>query len=311
MQQDTGQVRPHGGGDNGGMHAATNPSSPPLRRVQVFTLRPHDAGTRALLSALRLDGAQAYNLAPLRLVAIPPEAFARQADPLAGASHWLFTSPAAVRMAASLAARAGLDLFAPGAALAQAGAAGRVFAPGPGSAEALQRLGITAQVPVGRYDSEGILALPALSGPLQGHVVIVGAPGGRGLLAPALRERGARVTLFHVYARQPRPLPARHLARLAAAPQAVLVASSGAMLAALVAQLRGRRREVIPRAGLVVASTRLQAQARELGFRTILVAGSARPADLHRVTLALVSSAAPAPGRPRPAAGRARPDRLA
>lgn len=249
--------------------------------MQVFTVRPRDRGTRRLLAALRAAGADAFNLAPQRLVACPAPDVGRRIEDLGDASHWLFTSPAAVRIAARQDDRSGLALFAPAGSLARAGAAGRVFAPGPGTAAELLHLGIAPTVPDQRYDSEGLLALPALGEPLEGHVVIVGAPDGRGLLAPSLRERGAKVTLLHVYARVSQPLPRRELARLCGTDCPLLVASSGALLDALLAQLDTRRRQrLASRSAMVVASGRLATQAREAGFTDVTTATSARPEDL-------------------------------
>src|SRR5690606_35986833 len=139
-----GQARNAGrGGDNDGMQRARNRSSgPPLAGRQVFTLRPADAATRRLIASLRADGAHAVNLASMRLVAAGTRDFVGQLPALADASHWLFISPAAVRMTARLSKRVGIDLFAAGGALAQAAVSAQVFAPGPGTAQALAELGI-------------------------------------------------------------------------------------------------------------------------------------------------------------------------
>ncbi len=255
--------------------------SSPLAGVQVSTLRTADPGTRWLLAALRDAGAEARNLASMRNVPTGVQAFAEALAPLSDASHWLFVSPAAVRTAADLSARGHAGLFAVDGPLRQASAAGRVFAPGPGTAAALRDNGVEALIPARHYDSEGLLQLPALASPLKGHMVIVGAPDGRGLLGPALRERGARVSLLHAYERRPRRLPRRRLAALSAAPRPLLIASSGALLDALMAQLSPRQRARLQAtASMVVASERLRAHARTLGFTDIAVAASARPADL-------------------------------
>lgn len=276
--------------------ARNRPSAPPLAGRQVFTLRPADAATRELITRLRADGADAVNLASMRLVAADTGDFVAQWPALADASHWLFISPAAVRMAARLSMLARIDLFAASGALAQAAAQGQVFAPGPGTAQALAELGIAAQVPTQRYDSEGLLAMPSLAAPLAAHVVIVGAPDGRGLLQPALQSRGARVSPFHVYRRLPRRLPARQRAALLTAGKPLLIVSSGAMLDALTGQLDApglaRLRQ---QAQLVVASDRLRAHALSSGFHDVHVAGSARPDDLRHTALSLSPAS---PGTP-------------
>lgn len=265
----------------------------PLADLDVFTVRPADPSTRALVAALRADGARVVNLSPLRLAAVDASEFIDQWAALRrDASHWLFTSPAAVRVAARLARRTDADVFGDHEALAQAAAVGGVFAPGPGTASALAKLGIAAQIPSQRFDSEGLLALPGLAAPLTGHVVLVGAPQGRGLLQPTLLERGARVSLLNVYRRRAQPLPARQLAALAATANPLLIASSQAMLDALAAQLGERRwMHLSPRAQLVVSSARLSEHAaKRLGFRHVSVAQSARPDHLHQAALAMAKT---------------------
>lgn len=260
----------------------------------VVSLRP--AGqARQLRRWLHRQGAQLRNLPLLQLRARAVSAADRQAA--ADARYWLFTSPAAARFCASRLP----EQFVAGSALAGAAAAGRVFAPGPGTASALAGHGITpVQVPTGSYDSEGILDLPGLAGPLHDTVALVGAPHGRGMLAPALRERGARVYALHVYRRLPARLPARRLAslpRLRAGMAAI--ASSARMLEQLVqvlppAQLR-HWRDHVP---LLLASQRLADLAIELGFRHVHVAGSAMTADLQAALLRLAGAGGwPAHGR--------------
>lgn len=262
----------------------------PLSGCDIFTLRANDGSTRRLVRMLRADGARASNLAPLRLVACEPATIAEALPALADASHWLFISPAAVRIAARLSSRSAAGLFTPDGALARAGAEGRVFAPGPGTAKELADHGIAAQIPTERYDTEGLLALPGLSAPLSAHLVLVGAPDGRGLLQPSLQARGARVNVLHVYERRRQRVSARQLAALAAACRPLLVASSGAMLDALVTQLDERQRaRILQRAQVVVASERLREHACTLGFRDAWAARSARPADLHQTALTVAN----------------------
>src|SRR5262249_22303602 len=93
-----------------------------------------------------------------------------------------------------------------------------VLATGSGSAAALRRRGVTQVLwPTARQDSEGLLALPALARVRGQHIAVIGAPGGRELLAPALRRRGARVQFVAVYRRIAPRLDRRHLAALARA----------------------------------------------------------------------------------------------
>ena len=75
-----------------------------------------------------------------------------------------------------------------------------VIAVGNKTRDTLVAEGIQAQVPF-RADSEGLLAMPALSAPDARDVVIVKGEGGRELLASELTRRGARVTEWVCYRR--------------------------------------------------------------------------------------------------------------
>ncbi len=256
---------------------------------QVFTLRPAD-DSRALLRRLRASGAEARNLPVLRLYGEPAsERLAIALKRMRADDRWLFSSPVAVRHAARIDAELGGRLFGSGAILAPAARAGRVFAPGPGTARALARLGVSgARSPIERFDSEGVLALSELAAPLSGALHLVAAPGGRGLLARTLAERGARVEPVWVYRRESVSLPARLHAALEAATRPLLLASSQAALHALIADLHpDLLRRLRAHAGLVVASPRLAEQAQQLGFECVRVAASARPEALVAAAIEL------------------------
>ena len=76
------------------------------------------------------------------------------------------------------------------------------FAPGPGTAESLEAVGITgARVPATTFDSEGLLALPELVAPRGKRVVIFRGDGGREQLGETLRARGAIVDYVGCYRR--------------------------------------------------------------------------------------------------------------
>jgi uroporphyrinogen-III synthase len=181
---------------------------------------------------------------------------------------WIFSSPAAVRFAHRLAAPLRLGNA-------------RVFALGTGTGAALARQGIEALAPSGRGESESLLALPALTDVRGRRIAVVGAPGGRDLIAPALRERGATVELVHVYERLRPRLTRRHFDALAAASDPlVMLVSSGEALANLGTLLPDALLRRLRAQGLVVSSARLAAQARAAGFADVSIADSAAPRDL-------------------------------
>ena len=191
----------------------------------------------------------------------------------------IFTSPAAVRFAWKL---------QPQLRFARTTS---VFAPGGGSARALQRRGVAqAAFPSHRQDSEGLLDLPPLQHVRRRRIALIGAAGGRELLAPLLAARGARVQRIDVYRRTPPRLTRRHLDALrnAVAPRISLFSSAAAL---------GHLRDALPRelfvrlAGddCVASSARIAAAARGFGFERVHVAAGPAPAQLLAVACAVLS----------------------
>ena len=229
----------------------------------IVLTRPAGSARAFSLRARRL-GADARVLPGLSLSAAVDVAAARAALRSAtGFDDWIFISPAAARFAFQLAP----DLK-PGTA--------RVFAVGAGTRRALARHGLDALVPTTTSDSEGLLALPSL-GAVQGRrIALVGAPGGRDLIAPELRRRGATVEPIHVYRRARPRLSRRHFDALEHAPEPwITLLSSGEALANLVDLLPPALLERLRRQILVVSSARLATLAREHAFARVAVAESA------------------------------------
>jgi len=77
-----------------------------------------------------------------------------------------------------------------------------VFAPGPGTAAALVAAGVAnPTIPDTTFDSEGLLALPALTAVTGKRVLIFRGEGGRTVLGDTLRARGATVDYVDCYRR--------------------------------------------------------------------------------------------------------------
>lgn len=235
----------------------------------LIVTRPTLTAT-ALRRAVRRGGAQPLSLPGLALAAAPDPAAARGAlEAAREASIWIVTSPAAVHF---------MRRLAPGVVPA---AHTRVLAVGRGTARALGRLGIAAVAPERGEDSEGLLALPDLRDPAGQRIALIGAPGGRGLLAPTLTERGAEMRAVHVYRRlPPRWRRAQLDAVLAALPPAATLLSSAEALGHLTTRLPPEVRRHLQALPLIVSSERLSARAREAGFDDIRVAASPAPGDL-------------------------------
>lgn len=184
------------------------------------------------------------------------------------AARVVVTSPTAVRAARSLQPL-------------QAGQDQRWFAVGSGTAAALRRAGVTAVESPSRMDSEGLLALPGLQDLSGVELGFISAPGGRGVLVPALQARGARVLRVDVYERvaiAPSPRSVKQLLALTA--PTVIALSSAEALETILAALPAAARDRLMRSRVVAASERLAELARQWGFAKVTVAASARPRDL-------------------------------
>jgi len=233
-------------------------------RVIVIT-RP--AGTAsAFARQVRARGGVPLLLPGLSLRASEGDARTPLREALRGDDLLLFTSPAAVRFAA---------------ALEPLRTRATVLAVGQGTAAALRRHGLTVQAPLRQQDSEGLLDLPALRDVQGRSVALVGAPGGRGLLQQRLLDGGARLREVWVYRRAAPRLDRRHVdavARLRADARVLL--SSAQALANLREGLPPQAWARLCGAIAVVSSERLEAAAREAGFRHLRRATSAQPADL-------------------------------
>ena len=101
----------------------------------------------------------------------------------------IVTSPIAARLIAGRAADPGLRDI-------------RFFAPGKGTASTLRAVGLQCEFPDSGGTSEHMLAMPDFAGVEECRIAIVGAPGGRGLLADELSGRGASVESVHIYLRK-------------------------------------------------------------------------------------------------------------
>ncbi len=246
----------------------------PLEGATVLVTRP--AGTAgAFLRSARALGACAIAVPGMSLRAVDPGPGRPSRMSAATFDAWIFTSPAAVRFGAGILPprRTRRNLQA--------------FAVGDGTARALARHGIIATIPDERSDSEGLLSLAGLKRVRGRRIALVGAPGGRDLIGPTLRRRGARVDALHVYRRAPPRLTRRHFDAIeAAADPLITLVSSGEALGHLIALLPDAQLERLRVQPLVVSSARLVGIARENAFEQIVQARSAAPRDLLAAAVA-------------------------
>ncbi|MFT3897587.1 MAG: uroporphyrinogen-III synthase [Thermomonas sp.] len=240
----------------------------PLAGCYVISLRP--VGAHATLrAAAAARGAKVLALSPWRVEAQQDAATRRALRDALAADVVIATSPAAVRAASTL------------SSLRKRRA--QVWcAVGAGTAAALRRAGIDDVVSPSRMDSEGLLSLPELRSVRGSSIGLLTAPGGRGLIAPALRKRGAKVLRADVYRRIEIPFAPIVLSRmhaLCATPWLAL--GSGEALQLALARLPAGLAAKLRKADVAAASERLAGAARETGFQgRIVVAASARPRDL-------------------------------
>lgn len=240
----------------------------------LVSLRPR-GGHDGMRRAAARHGGRLLGLSPWELRPRDDTEAGQALDAALDCGAVLFTSPAAVRAAARLRPlrpKPGQHWLAVGA----------------GGAQALRRAGVaTVQAPR-RMDSEGVLALAALATP--GSVGLVTAPGGRGVIAPALAARGGTVVRADVYQRQPLPPSPRALAALLALqPPACVAVSSGEALELVLDSWPAQAVAALRRCSVVAASERLASLARGRGFTRSASADSPRPAALAALARRLVA----------------------
>ena len=147
-----------------------------------------------------------------------------------------------------------------------------VIAVGNKTRDTLAAEGIQAQVPV-RADSEGLLAMPALSAPDSRDVVIVKGEGGRELLASELTGRGARVTEWACYRRCWPEVDVSGLIEISAV--LIFQASSGEMVSRLSELLAGGGQADLFQSSIIVPSDRVARLATEIGWGQVIRAEDA------------------------------------
>jgi uroporphyrinogen-III synthase len=245
----------------------------------LISLRPR--GQHApLRRAAQVAGACVVALSPWALQVRDDGASRAQLARALNAQRVVFSSPAAVHAAARLQPLAGAH---PGTWLAV----------GAGTAAALHAQGVGTVLAPTRMDSEGLLALPELADLRGLEVGLVTAPGGRGIIAATLVERGARLQRADVYQRLPLALTPRTLQRLRrSATPWVLALSSGDALTLLLAQLPHDLQPRVREAIVVAASTRLAEQAAEAGFAQVHLAQGPLPRQLVQAAHAAIITSA-------------------
>ncbi len=157
----------------------------------------------------------------------------------------------------------------------------RIAAVGRATARALETVGLDPTlVPESRFDSEGLLALPALQDVAGWRILIVRGDGGRELLRQTLEARGAQVEYVEVYRRR---IPQRNPANLIRNWDSlvdVVTVTSGQILDNLFTLLGEEGAPLLQRTPLVVPGRRGAELAAARGCKRVIVARSAMDADM-------------------------------
>ena len=169
----------------------------------------------------------------------------------------------------------------------------RLAAVGRATAAAMRSAGISPSlVPAAGFDSEALLALPALGAVAGRRVLVVRGEGGRALLATTLAERGAEVAYAEVYRRA---IPARDAApELPAWRESLgfITATSDEVLYNLLALVPETAQPWLKGLPLAVLSARGADSARKLGFARVAVAPHPGDDGLLAAVCALAREAA-------------------
>ncbi len=234
------------------------PSCFPLAGVGVLVTRPRDQA-EPLCRLIEQAGGTAVRFPALEIA--PPhdlEALDRVIDRLPSFDLVIFISPNAVNRAMNrVRARRG-----------QWPAQVAIACVGRGSARELKHFGIeNPLVPPARFDSEGLLELPALKDVAGRRVLILRGDGGRELLGETLKARGAEVEYAECYRRiKPAADVGALLKRWARGEIHVVTLTSVEALRNLYDMLGKLGASWLTKTPSVVTSERIAAACRELGF---------------------------------------------
>ncbi len=167
----------------------------------------------------------------------------------------------------------------------------RVGAVGLSTASALGKFGVIVDlVPDEKYDSEGLLSLPAMQDISGKRVIIFRGRGGREHLANTLRKRGADVEYAEVYERlRPNIRLSEQLTRSQRTQIDVIVTTSNEGLENLVAITDADIRKWLFDTSLIVLSQRGAERARALGFNNTIAVAPQASDDAIMATIKRIS----------------------
>ena len=161
------------------------------------------------------------------------------------------------------------------------------FTPGKGTAKALREKGIQPQCPESEFTSESMLELPALNQVEGDNILLLKGEGGREVLTEELTNRGAQVVPAVLYRRQcPDYSQAEMETTLASAGINAIVATSGQIVSNIQTCIPNLQ-DLIP-LPLIVPSQRVAEEAKQLGFKKVVISPGAGDQDIAEALLQLV-----------------------
>jgi uroporphyrinogen-III synthase len=153
-----------------------------------------------------------------------------------------------------------------------------VFAPGSGTAEELQLRGVdNVEIPTTTFDSEGLLALPALqANAVKGkRIAIFRGNDGRELLREELAKRGAVVDAITAYHRRaPNALPTGLIEILRSKKINAISAMSSDAVTNLLQVLQKHGQTNVLTLSLYASHERIAETAKNAGFRDVILTGA-------------------------------------
>lgn len=245
--------------------AAPQSVTGPLARIHLLITRPVMPASRTAARVAAL-GVTPY-VFPTIIIEPPADAAPLRTALKNIANYYaaIFVSPSAAEM--TLAPMGAVPLKLPSSL--------QVFAPGPGTSEELQLRGVTdVAIPETTFDSDGLLALPALQArAVQGkRIAIFRGNDGRELLREALTQRGAIVEAITAYHRRAPITPPTGLIELLTAKKInAISAMSSDAVSNLVALVPQKDRDALLFQWPMYAShERIAATATAAGFRNVI-----------------------------------------
>jgi uroporphyrinogen-III synthase len=168
--------------------------------------------------------------------------------------------------------------------------AARLAAVGRATAATMEQAGLPPTlVPAAGFDSEALLALPALGAVAGRRVLIVRGEGGRALLGETLAARGAEVRYAEVYRRAAATVDVAALLPAWRAELHLLTATSDAVLDNLLALVPAAAQPWLKGLPLAVLGPRNAETARSRGFARVAVAPDTSDDGMLRALCALLA----------------------